>query len=68
MNAALIAILALAAGSTIVGTVLAIRQLRICPEGYEDENGFHFGRFAEEQLRSKASRLKLEVEETRTAA
>lgn len=44
MKPALIAILALVTACLMCVARLFLSHVENCPEGYEDEHGFHFGR------------------------
>lgn len=68
MNPATISLLLFTAVASLVATVLMIKNLRGAPEGYEDENGFHYGRFAQEMVRANRHQEHAEVHEHQTAA
>jgi hypothetical protein len=47
MNLALLIISVAVLGSLSLGGVMMVLGLRNAPDGYEDENGFHYGQPAE---------------------
>ena len=68
MTSVLLSLLAVATGCSIFGTALVIKHLHNSPEGYEDENGFHFGRFAQEKIQARTQRAAAHLAEVQTAA
>jgi len=68
MNTASLALLVILGTSVVAGMIMMFKHLSASPEGYEDENGFHYGRFAQEMIRANRDHAHADMHEHQTAA
>jgi hypothetical protein len=69
MNSASLALLLLGAATSVLGTLVLLKGLQSSPEGYEDTEGFHYGRPSEELIvRTAVVRARSRSYEHQTAA